>query len=282
MAKNKSFFFDLDGTLLAKNKEISNATLQYLHKLKKNHKIGIATGRPSYMIKKEINQIKPDLPIISINGGLVTDKYGNCDNPIYMNLIDKKSQIEIIAKLKDLNLNFLLYTQDSMYYYDPNNNSPWCKWLHEMHNLRIDSEKWNFKPLLSTDENKIMAIKFLVLLENCDIKIKEKLNKFVEDHLKIWGVPSQAKVFDIMKLGVSKGKALTILEEKKHLRTNDLIVFGDAANDISMFEVANYSVAMKNATEKVKDSANSITNFSNDEDGVIKWLERNINEKSKN
>ena len=177
MAKNKSFFFDLDGTLLNENKEISTKTLKFLKKLQKDHKIGIATGRPAYMIKKEINLIKPDLPVISINGGLVTDKYGNCDSPIYINTIDKNAQQEIILKLKELNLNFLLYTQDSMYYWNPKNNSPWCKWLLKTHKSRIESEKWNLTSLELVNENKITAIKFLVLIENDDIKISKKLER---------------------------------------------------------------------------------------------------------
>ena len=113
-------------------------------------------------------------------------------------------------------------------------------------------------------------------------KLVKNWRDFVKKHIQIWGMPSQAKVFDIMKLGVSKGNALSILEKKNYLKTNNLIVFGDAANDISMFDIANYSVAMKNAISKVKDAANETTKFSNNEDGVIRWIERNIYEKSKN
>lgn len=281
MVKNKSFFFDLDGTLLGKNKEISTKTINFLKKLRKNNKIGIATGRPAYMIKKEIRQIKPDLPVLSINGGLITDKFGNLDSPIYINCIDKKTHVETIKKLKELKLNFLIYTPDSMYYWNPKSDSPWCKWLKETHESRKKSEKWNFEALDSINYEKINVIKFLVLLENKSVKFETELKNFVKKHPKIWGLPSQAQVFDIMRLGVSKGKALSILEDKNYLKTNDLIVFGDAANDISMFDASGYSVAMQNADSKAKKSANSVTKFSNEEDGVIKWIEANINAKNK-
>ena len=50
-----------------------------------------------------------------------------------------------------------------------------------------------------------------------------------------------------------------------------VIVFGDGFNDLSMFEVAHTSVAMDNAPEAVKTYATHST-ASNGENGVVKFL----------
>ena len=54
---------------------------------------------------------------------------------------------------------------------------------------------------------------------------------------------------------------------------NKLTVFGDNFNDLGMFDLANTSVAMANAQEKVKENASVVLEFSNDEDGVAKYLQ---------
>ena len=49
-------------------------------------------------------------------------------------------------------------------------------------------------------------------------------------------------------------------------------VFGDSLNDILMFKKAKVSVAVKNALEEVKKEATVILPYTNDEDGVAKYL----------
>ncbi|ANB60107.1 haloacid dehalogenase-like hydrolase family protein [Anoxybacillus amylolyticus] len=51
------------------------------------------------------------------------------------------------------------------------------------------------------------------------------------------------------------------------------MVIGDSLNDLSMFAVAGYRVAMGNAAEEVKQQADVIT-VTNDEDGVAVALEQ--------
>jgi 5-amino-6-(5-phospho-D-ribitylamino)uracil phosphatase len=52
----------------------------------------------------------------------------------------------------------------------------------------------------------------------------------------------------------------------------DTVAMGDSHNDLSMFAVAGYRVAMGNAAPKVKENSDFIT-ATNDEDGVALVLE---------
>ena len=54
-----------------------------------------------------------------------------------------------------------------------------------------------------------------------------------------------------------------------------VIVFGDSANDISMFQMADEAYATKNAIDELKEIATGIIE-SNNADGVAKWLEAHL------
>jgi len=69
-------------------------------------------------------------------------------------------------------------------------------------------------------------------------------------------------------------KADAILQLKQLLGINKIVVFGDAVNDIPMFEIADECYAMENAVPELKAIATEVIG-NNNEDGVAKWLEEN-------
>ena len=76
---------------------------------------------------------------------------------------------------------------------------------------------------------------------------------------------------DIMNKGVTKGTALRTIENRIGVRYEETMAFGDGGNDISMLRHAGIGVAMGNAKEDVKASANYVTT-SVDEDGIANAL----------
>ena len=59
------------------------------------------------------------------------------------------------------------------------------------------------------------------------------------------------------------------------IRKEDIVAFGDDDNDIEMLRMCGKGVAVANAVPEVLRTADDIT-LSNDEDGVAKWLRRNL------
>ena len=57
-----------------------------------------------------------------------------------------------------------------------------------------------------------------------------------------------------------------------NLDNEEIVCFGDSNNDISMFEVCKNSVAMQNADNNLKEKACMITEYSNNEDGLARYL----------
>ena len=67
-------------------------------------------------------------------------------------------------------------------------------------------------------------------------------------------------------------KATAIQKVKKLCGCQKVIVFGDSANDIPMFRIADEAYATKNAINELKEIATEIIE-SNNANGVAKWLE---------
>ena len=74
---------------------------------------------------------------------------------------------------------------------------------------------------------------------------------------------------EIMPKKASKAEAIKSLKEIWHC--DRVVSFGDAVNDIPMFEISDECYAVANAVPELKAVATGVI-ASNDEDGVAKWL----------
>jgi Cof subfamily protein (haloacid dehalogenase superfamily) len=83
---------------------------------------------------------------------------------------------------------------------------------------------------------------------------------------------SSSTFLEVMLHGVSKGRGLLSAMDKRSLKAEELIAFGDEENDLPMFAVSGYAVAPANARQTVREAANAVIG-SNDEDGVAAYLE---------
>lgn len=66
-------------------------------------------------------------------------------------------------------------------------------------------------------------------------------------------------------------KANAILQLKKLLSCEKVVVFGDGINDYDMFQISDEAYAVENAVPELKKLATAIIP-SNNEDGVAHWL----------
>lgn len=70
-------------------------------------------------------------------------------------------------------------------------------------------------------------------------------------------------------------KAEAIKKLKKLCGCERVVSFGDAINDISMFEISDECYAVANAVDELKAIATGVIE-SNEEDGVAKWLNKHV------
>lgn len=78
---------------------------------------------------------------------------------------------------------------------------------------------------------------------------------------------------EIMPAGATKARA--ILKLKELWKCDKVVSFGDAINDIPMFEISDACYAVENAVKELKEMADGIIG-SNENDGVARWLKDNF------
>lgn len=78
---------------------------------------------------------------------------------------------------------------------------------------------------------------------------------------------------DCTSANAGKDKGVRALMEKHSLKDDEIIVFGDADNDVPMFRAFPHSVALGNASPDAKEAAAFVTSHI-DEDGILNGMRR--------
>jgi len=82
-------------------------------------------------------------------------------------------------------------------------------------------------------------------------------------------------LYGFINKNAGKVQAIKALANHLDIELSNIIAFGDDLNDVEMLEQCGYGVDVSNAIEEVLSVADFITD-SNDEDGVAKFIERNL------
>ena len=85
---------------------------------------------------------------------------------------------------------------------------------------------------------------------------------------------SISSVHNVELMVANVNKATGIQQMLKHfdLTEEEAMAIGDSDNDIPMLRLVNFSVAMKNAPDSIKEIADDVTDFTCDEEGVYYYL----------
>lgn len=261
----KYLFFDLDGTLINDERKLASHNAELPKLLKSlNLKYSIITGRPYFMMLKEIDELQPMLPIVAMNGALIF----NNNNILYEKKMDHNLVKSLITYLETNNLNFYLYTSKKIYV-SPNDFSHVNRWRNI---IKMLPEKYQWEiDIVSSYNYQEPVFKFLVSSEKQDCTFNS-IQKTFGDNLSL--SKSTFSSIDIGTANITKGSGLLELMKILNAKPHEFMVFGDGGNDLPMFEIAKYSVAMSNAANFVKEAATFVTDNDNNNGGVIKFIKK--------
>lgn len=273
---------DIDGTILNSNHEISDKTIEVVRKLREQgiHFV-LATGRAhdsALEVAKKLQIENEDIGLITLNGM-------NIQNPH----TQEKKTIEGLSFEESLHFKELgeKYHMGIMYCFDN------CMYLEMDSRSREDYVNAMGKSLkLYFDFNtELKVIDSIYDIES--VYEKERLQKIAyvqsKDYMNL--VLDRMKTdtndgFHLMKVAdgwtevskdqVNKGAALIEYARQRDIKEDEIMVFGDSENDISMFKIAGISVAMENAYASAKEVATHHT-LTNDDDGVALFIEKYLN-----
>lgn len=238
----KAIILDLDGTLLDDNKKISEKTIEFLKQIKDKIKIIPASARQFCTIKpylEKLDLLDENNYTICFNGSLIVS---NNENELFLSYINQNVLMEIDE--------FIL-----------NNNIEWTYYLYDSRLLR--NEISDIKDF--TDKNKIYKIVGVSTSDEIN-EIRKNLPKCILDNLEI--TSSELTRIEFVDKGMTKVKAIELLINKLDIDKENIIAIGDGENDINMIRYAGTGIAMLNSPEIVKENADIVTKYSNNDDGV--------------
>lgn len=263
--KIKAVILDMDGTLLGSNHKPSERTTNFLKSLEdKGVKVIIATGRSfpgaEHVIKKM--GLKSEY-LICYNGAKIV-KYAD-KSTVYENCLADETVRELIKVADTKKVHINLY-QDGNWYVDDEGSKE----------TNFYSEKCGITPVIrehNSFENYEMP-KIIYIGENSKIvEVREEIERKLGDKI---GASFSSDIFlEVMNKGVNKGNTVKWFLDHLGIDRNECAAFGDAENDLEMLLSVKYGVAMGNANDELKSKLNYST-LSNDEDGIVAFLEGNI------
>lgn len=261
---------DLDKTTLNNAGEVSARTRQALQAAQAaGHIVSIVTGRPTRLSTDIYQTLGLTSPMINFNGSL-----GH--NPTqpwlheYSFQVDREIAFDLLENAGMMGIDTVVAeTKNEVW---ANGDGP-----------QRDSEDAMFFPQdeagqqmldrfsLKTDVNAILIHAENALHQN-------QIQHFVTDRygadkvaVKTWG--GDSPVLEIAPAGVSKATGLEILRHAYDISPDEVYAFGDEMNDFEMIDYARHGVVMQNGNPALKAIATDITPFTNEEDGLARYLE---------
>lgn len=262
----KMIVLDLDGTLLNSERKVSERSKNYLKKLKEmGYIIVIATGR----IYESINYAIDGFDFVNY---VITDTGASCYDTCHGHTIfNNPIELETAKKFKKFyndNCAFIdICDKHTIYMYsDINNEHYFIKTIKDW--------KYIF--------NNCKEISHISVSMKTNEQVMELYNKLKEDIPELYinimqDSFSDRKWIEAVKKGCTKYSAITKLANHLNINNDEIIAFGDGLNDIDMLKNCGIGVALSNALPKVKESANLVTTYDHNHDGVIEFLKEYLN-----
>ena len=264
----KLIAMDLDGTLNNDRKVITERTKAALMAAqKKGIRLALASARPSPGLFKErdiLNLQDHNGILMSYNGGRIVD--AATGTVLFETSMDLEETKQVLRKLEALPVTPIL--DDGVQFYVTDKNG-----------FKVDYECRNNNMVCSEVSNlaeflQFAPIKILMSVEPDALPaVQKEIADFLPDSLTV--VQTAAFYLEVIPKSINKGQGIRDICKVLGISPDEVISFGDAANDIPMLQTAGMGVAMGNASGEVKAAADMVT-LSNNEDGIAAALEKLI------
>jgi hypothetical protein len=252
---------DVDGTLLTKDKVLTDGTKAAVQKL---HDAGIGftivSSRPTVGMGFLIEPLSITLPIGAFNGSSIVDSKLS---PIEQHLIPPAVAQRSLDVLNGFGVDIWLFTNDR--WYTRNRDGEYVP--HEKLAIKADPTiVTDFTPHLTEACKIVGASSDFAQLQRCEAAMMEAVGRDAT------AVRSQNYYLDVTPPGHDKGTFVAAMSKRLGISTGAIATIGDMENDLPMFARSGVSFAMGNAADGIKQHATHVTG-SNERDGFAAAIE---------
>lgn len=265
--KYKLIALDIDDTLLNRQKRITPLTKSALLRAQEEGvKLVVASGRLPYGVRpyaEELKVLENGGYYLGFNGGAVLNSRGELIGSTYL---DSRYIEPVYDILRPTNITTMVHKGDVIFCDKKVND--YTKVESEVIGIPLNPVDdiarfvdWRLhKMLLAGEPRELLQV---------EKALKDRFGKELDIYL------SAPWFLEVMPKGINKGLGVEIVCRDMGISMDEVIAFGDHFNDLSMIKMAGMGVAMGNAEEDVRRSADMVTDDC-DNDGIAKALERLI------
>lgn len=247
----KIIFFDIDGTLIDMNKkQISAKMLETLIRLReKNIKICLATGRTPVSLP-HFEGVEFDA-YLTFNGSYCY----NAEQVIFSNPIPTQDVKTIIRNAASINRPVSLATKNRL---AANGKDEDLEEYYSFAKLEVE---------IADDFEQVVHDEIYQIMLGCREKDYPQLLKNVHNaRITAWW----DRAADVIPSGSGKGTGIEKVLACYHINKSEAMAFGDGNNDMEMLQAVGLGVAMGNASEELKKTADDICGHVAD-DGIYHY-----------
>lgn len=248
----KYIIFDMDDTLLNDHRQITPYTLDVLKRLQgMGHKLVCNTARSKSFNQKYFDQIRPDYAILN-GGSLIIDRD---ENVIFSAEVDAQTLRFILADLLKITDDLFVQTQERFYSHKGKHT------IQAAVPFDFSAEEFPFPA-----QKIVTDIKDDILAQALADKYNLAFTTYMGGTFRRYNHIGATKALGNRKLMELTGGTL-----------DDVIAFGDDYGDMDMLREAGVGVMMKNGRPELLGKTSHISEFTNDQDGVARFLVKYFN-----
>lgn len=273
-------FFDVDGTLCTSSGDVLPSTVEAIQAFRKAGNLAyICTGRSKPEILDSILAIGFD-GIIGAGGGYVTIE----DDVLIHQTMPEPMVLDMIRYFDQHDIGYYLESNDGLFASEncerkiTESITKIAKETNVEVEPLLEKMTWFVELVKQFDDividygnvNKISFINNTVPFIEIEQRYGEEFHMY-QSTVALFGPESG----EIAVRGVNKKTAIDFVLETLNIPKEHALAFGDGDNDLAMFDAVGYTVAMDNATPRLKAAANEVT-ANADEDGIAKSMAKKL------
>lgn len=267
----KIVVFDLDGTLYDSHKHIDKDTVHKIIELEqKGIVVGIVTGR----FYEELDEVIEKLKLREYNGFVASSNgleiHDFLDGKIKcFTRLSKDEVKELIEEAKKHHMISYVWQNGRYSMFD-------ISFMNGLKKLAsvIPFNVHYIRALRETEFEKSISLEVPLYDKVCfaGLPILKLKKSILKQHPEYRFYDAGRLGTELCKKDVGKLEAIQFICRKKNTSIDCVMAFGDNGNDVNLLASCGYGVAMRNGSAQAKKAAKYISDYTNNEQGVLRFI----------
>lgn len=267
----KIVVFDLDGTLYDSHKHIDKDTIHKIIELEqKGIVVGIVTGR----FYEELDEVIEKLKLREYNGFVASSNgleiHDFLDGKIKcFTRLSKDEVKELIEEAKKHHMISYVWQNGRYSMFD-------ISFMNGLKKLAsvIPFNVHYIRALRETEFEKSISLEVPLYDKVCfaGLPILKLKKSILKQHPEYRFYDVGRLETELCKKDVGKLEAIQFICRKKNTSIDCVMAFGDNGNDVNLLASCGYGVAMRNGSAQAKKAAKYISDYTNNEQGVLRFI----------